>query len=145
MPRMQTFAATIVAVLALFPTAHAQAAATCALKREAATIPLSDFQSPAEIVTPPEGIPKRGLLVLFAGSDVADMDGAIVGPEGAIVSRPMRQVADRLACAGFASLRFNKRYVSGATTVDRNKFDTLDGADLVADGRAALAFARNPT
>ena len=91
---------------------------------------------------PPAGHAPRGVMVLFAGSDVADLDGAIAGAGDAIVSRPMRQVADRLACAGFASIRYNKRYVTGATTVDRAKFDTLTGADLVADGRAALAFAR---
>lgn len=70
------------------------------------------------------------------------MDGAIEGKGGAIVSRPMRQVADRLACAGFASLRYNKRYVTGPTMVDRAKFDALNGSDFASDGRAAVAFAR---
>jgi dienelactone hydrolase len=97
---------------------------------------------PAEIVLPPSAMPRLGLLVLFPGSDVADMDGAIEGARGAIVSRPMRQVADRLACTGFASLRYNKRFVTGPTTVDRAKFDALNGADFANDAQAALAFAR---
>jgi hypothetical protein len=59
-----------------------------------------------------------------------------------IVSRPMRQVAERLACSGFASLRYNKRYVTGPTTVDRAKFDALNGVDFADDGRAAFAFVR---
>jgi dienelactone hydrolase len=70
------------------------------------------------------------------------MDGAIEGAEGRIISRPMRQIADRLACAGFASLRYNKRFVTGPTTVDRARFDALSGSDFVADGRIALAFAK---
>lgn len=104
---------------------------------------LPHFVSPAEIAVPPSGTPLRGVLVLFPGSDVADMDGAIEGTGGKIISRPMRQVAERLACAGFASLRYNKRYVTGPTTVDRAAFDTLNGADLAADGRAAVALVRS--
>jgi uncharacterized protein len=96
--------------------------------------------SPAELVSPPVAMPHRGVLVLFQGSDVADMDGAIEGANGAIVSRPMRQIAEHLACAGFVSLRYNKRFVTGPTTVDRAKFDLLNGADFAADGRRALAF-----
>jgi len=53
----------------------------------------------------------------------------------------MRQVADRLACAGFVSLRYNKRFVTGSTNVDRVKFDGLNGADFASDGRTALALA----
>lgn len=114
----------------------------CAPRSEAVVVELPGFRSPAEILRPPSGTPLRGLLVLFPGSDVADMDGAIEGPKGVIVSRPMRQVAVRLACSGFASLRYNKRYVTGPTTVDRAKFDALNGSDFASDGRAALAFAR---
>ena len=70
------------------------------------------------------------------------MDGAVAGVDGAVVSRPMKQIAQRLACAGFASLRFNKRYVTGPTSVDREKFDALSGPDFAADGRSALAYVR---
>lgn len=114
----------------------------CSPVREAVTLALPDFASAAELVTPPPGVIRRGIVVLFPGSDVADMDGAIEGGNGTIVSRPMLQVADRLACAGIASLRYNKRYVTGPTTVDREKFDTLNGADFAADGHAAVAFVK---
>ena len=117
-------------------------AATCTPLREAVSVPLPGFASPGELVMPPQHRPCRGLLVLFGGSDVADLDSAIEGAGRAIVSRPLRQVADALACAGFVTLRYNKRYVTGATSVDRAKFDLLDGADFAADGRAAVAFAR---
>ena len=116
---------------------------TCVPQREAVSVPLPGFASPAEIARPPALMPMRGLLLLFPGSDLADMDGAVVGSDDQIVSRPMQQVADRLACAGFASLRYNKRWVTSSTTVDRDKFDKLNGADLAADGRVALAFARS--
>lgn len=126
--------------LALLPAVLS--AAPCSPRRENFTISLPDFASAAEIVLPPVGRQPKGLLLLFPGSDVADMDGAIEGAGGTIISRPMRQVADRLACAGFASMRYNKRFVTGPTTVDRARFDKLNGVDFVADGRTALAFAR---
>lgn len=128
------------AALALI--AASPVAAACLPQREAVTLRLADFDSPAEIVTPPAGTLARGVVVLFAGSDVADLDGAIVGRDDAIVSRPLRQIVDRLACAGIVSLRYNKRYVTGATAVDRTRFDRLNGSDLADDGRTALAFVR---
>lgn len=114
----------------------------CSPDREAVNLTLANFKSSAELVMPPVGSARRGVVVLFPGSDVADMDGTIEGVNGIIVSRPMLQVANRLACAGFVSFRFNKRYVTGPTTVERVKFDSLNGADFAADGRAAVAFVR---
>lgn len=114
----------------------------CQLAREKVALPLPDFTSAAELVMPPPHRARRGVVVLFQGSDVADMDGAIEGAQGSIISRPMLQVANRLGCAGFVVFRYNKRYVSGPTTVDRVRFDTLNGSDLAADGRAAVAFVR---
>lgn len=123
-------------------TVASPVAAACVPQREAVTLRLADFDSPAEIVRPPVSVVARGVAVLFAGSDIADLDGAVVGRGDAIVSRPMRQIADRLACAGVASLRYNKRYVTGATAADKTRFDRLNGSDLAVDGRAALAFVR---
>lgn len=67
------------------------------------------------------------------------MDGAIEGVSDVIVSRPMRQVADRLACAGLTSLCYDKRYATGPTTANRDEFDALNGVDLASDGRVAFA------
>ena len=117
-------------------------AAPCIPQRETVTLALPGFASPGEIVTPPRGAPVRGLLVLFPGSDIADLDGAVVGTDDVIVSRPIQQVANRLACAGFVTLRYNKRFVTGPTSADRAKFDALSGADFASDGRTALAFLR---
>jgi uncharacterized protein len=134
----------LVAVITLiFSVASVPAlSANCVPQREAVSLQLPDFVSAAELVSPPNGRRPRGLLILFSGSDVADMDSAIVGAGGVIVSRPMRQVADTLACAGFITMRYNKRFVTGSTTVDRAAFDTLNGVDFANDGRAALAFAK---
>ena len=129
-------------LVVLMAAATAAGAAACVPQRLPVTVGLADFESPAEIVMPPKGSVAHGAALLFAGSDVADMDGAISGKDGTIIARPMRQVADRLACAGVASLRYNKRYVTGSTTVDREKFGQLTGNDLAADGRAALAFLK---
>lgn len=114
----------------------------CSSRREQVVLQLEGFDSPAEIEMPPASMQARGVAVLFAGSDVADKDGAIVGDGDRVISRPLRQVADQLACAGYASLRYNKRYVTDATMVDRERFDRLNGRDLVADGRAAIELAR---
>lgn len=132
-----------VSVFALAVLSAPASAATCVPQREAVSLSLPDFLSPAELMLPPSGTMQRGMVVLFPGSDVADLDGSIVGARGIIVSRPMRQVAERLACAGFASLRYDKRYVTGPTLADRAKFDTLNGADFAADGRVALAFVHS--
>ena len=112
----------------------------CVPQRAPVALALPSVTTAGELVTPPAGITPRGVVVLFPGSDVADMDGAIEGPNHTITSRPMLQVANRLACAGIVSFRYNKRYVTGPTTVDRAKFDTLNGSDLAADGRAAVAW-----
>ena len=123
-------------------TARPPASVACTPRSEPVVLRLAGFDSPAEIELPPAGTRPRGVAILFAGSDVADKDGAIVGDTGRVIARPLRQVADRLACGGYASLRYNKRYVTGATTVDRARFDRLTGSDLVADGRAAIALVR---
>ena len=102
---------------------------------------LESFDSPAEIEMPPANRPIRGVAILFAGSNVADKDGAIVGEGSRIVSPSMRQVADHLACAGYASLRYNKRFVTDATSVNRERFDRLHGRDLVADGVPRLRLS----
>lgn len=125
---------------ALLLIAAPAVARPCVPQRVSLALPLPDATSAAELVTPPPGTPRRGVIVLFPGSDVADMDGAIEGSDHTIISRPMLQVADRLACAGFVSFRYNKRYVTGTISVDRAKFDRLNGADFAADGRAAVAF-----
>lgn len=130
----------IAVAFALAVLSNPALAKRCTPQREAVSVALPNFLSSAELVGPPVGTPRRGILVLFPGSDVADMDGAIVGAKGIIVSRPMRQIADRLACAGFVSVRYNKRFVTGPTTVDRTKFDALNGADFASDGRTVLAL-----
>jgi len=116
-------------------------AGSCQPQRKATTVLLAGFNSPAELMTPPSPRTARGLAILFAGSDVADRDGAVVDYANHVLSRPLREVAESLACAGYASFRYNKRWVTGTTTVDRARFNLLTGADLAADGRSALAFA----
>lgn len=125
--------------LALAVVASAVSAAPCAADRRPLTLRLGDATSRGEVVLPTQS--PRALVVLFAGSDVADLDGAVTDARGSILSRPLLQVADRLACAGYASLRYDKRHVSGPTTVDRARFAKLDGSDLADDGEAALRQA----
>lgn len=119
------------------------AAEKCVPLHEPIALRLGGFDARGEIERPGAGMPIRGLAVMFAGSDVADLNGTIVDTQDRVVSQPMRQIADRLACAGIASIRYNKRFVTGPASVDRPRFDRLNGSDLAADGRTALAFARS--
>ena len=138
------FIASFIASLAgLRPSTAFANVSQCLPQREVHHVRLADFESSAELVTPPAGQPVKALVILFAGSDVADMDSAIADEQNHIVSRPLREIADALSCAGYASFRYNKRWVTGATTVDRAKFDQLSGVDLANDGRSALRFAEN--
>lgn len=135
--------AVFLALSMLAASHHPVATSTrCSPRREVITVTLGDFLSRGEIARPPKGTPTHALAILFGGSDVADLDSAIVDGEGHVIARPMGQVAARLACAGIASLRYNKRFVTSTTSVDRVRFDRLNGTDLAADGQSALARAR---
>lgn len=131
-----------VALLALMASLPATAAPGCAAQRSRFSVHLADATSRAEVMMPPRGRKAVALVELFPGSDVADLDGAVTDRDGRILSRPLLQVAERLACAGYISLRYDKRYVTGPTHVDRPKFDKLNGSDLVDDGVAALTEAK---
>ena len=75
------------------------AAEKCVPLHEPIALRLGGFDARGEIERPGAGMPIRGLAVMFAGSDVADLNGTIVDTQDRVVSQPMRQIADRLACA----------------------------------------------
>ncbi len=122
--------------------AAAQPAPACQPRVEAFALALPGASSRAEILRPPSGR-VRGVMVLIHGSDVADLDSSIVGKGGRIVSTPLKDVAVAMACAGIATIRYDKRFVSGAEKVDRAAFDKLKLQDFLADAGTALDAARS--
>lgn len=85
-----------------------------------------------------------GAAVLVHGSDVEDQDGTTVF-RGQVVSRPLKRIAEVLACKGLATVRYNKRYVTGPTSVNRPAFDKLTLQDFAADAEQALEAAKART
>ena len=122
--------------------AAAQPTVACQPRVEAFALALPGVSSRAEILRPPSGRP-RAVMVLIHGSDVADLDGSIVGKDGRVVSTPLKDVAVAMACAGVATIRYDKRFVSGADKVDRAAFAKLKLQDLLADAGTALDEARS--
>lgn len=118
------------------------AAQACQPRVEAFTLALPGAGSRAEILRPSSGR-SLGIMVLIHGSDVADLDGSTVGKGGRIVSTPLKDVAVAMACAGVATIRYDKRFVSGADKVDRTAFDKLKLQDFLADAGTALDAARS--
>ncbi len=111
----------------------------CGARRVPFVLHLPGFDSAAELLLP-RGRPKA-VAVLVHGSDVEDLDGSIV-VDSAVVSRPLRTIADGLACRGVASVRYDKRFVRGPTTVDREAFAKLRLQDLASDVDTALAATK---
>ena len=128
-----------VAAMTAIPTGAA-AAPGCTPRAERFALPLPGAVSRAEIVRPEGRI--RGLMVLIHGSDVADLDNSVVAPDGVVVATPLRDVATAMACVGIATIRYDKRFVSGAGKVDRAAFAKLGLRDLLADAALALRTAR---
>ena len=115
--------------------------ATCQPVRERFALQLKGTASRAEILMPPAEKP-LALMVLIHGSDVADLDGSVVGSADEIISTPLKDVAVAMACAGIATVRYDKRFVTGATTVDREKFGKATLQDFLGDAETALQAAK---
>lgn len=116
----------------------------CQPRIEPLRVTLGGVSNRAEIMRPPAGR-IRGIMVLIHGSDVADLDNSIVGPDDTIVSTPLRDVAVAMACNGIATIRYDKRFVSGPAKVDRVAFAKVTLQDLRADAGIVLDTARRET
>lgn len=128
-------------VSALTSAVTVDAAPVCRPRVETLQLRLGGATSRAEILRPPRGRP-RAVMVLIHGSDVADLDNSVVGVGEAIIAAPLRDVAVAMACKGIASIRYDKRFVSGPTTVDRTAFAQATLQDFLADAALALDSAK---
>ncbi|GHG01220.1 alpha/beta hydrolase [Deinococcus piscis] len=128
------------------PTPPTQAAAP---QTEDTTLTLGDFQSPAQWTYPAQGAAQASRLpavLLIHGSSPADMDFTYTGPQGQVVSSIFGDISQALGRGGIASLRYNKRYVSGPGKVDYARFyGEADLDTFLADAQTALdTMRRNP-
>jgi uncharacterized protein len=99
------------------------------------------FTTDAELTLPSSRSGRVPAVLLVHGATPADMDFT-VPRSGADTTRLFREIADSLAARGIASLRYHKRWVSGAGKVDMAKFYATDLHMLLADARTMLDTLR---
>ncbi|MBB6100153.1 hypothetical protein HNR42_003623 [Deinobacterium chartae] len=107
-------------------------------------VDLGDFTTRAQL-TLPSGKGPFPTVLLIPGSGPSDLDASIYrydleGPQ--LVSRNFKTLAEQLADAGIASVRYNKRYVSGAEDVDFARYGQLTLKDLLSDAARVLEATR---
>ncbi len=108
------------------------------------TLQLGDFQSKAQLTYPSKPTGLLPAVLLIHGSTPMDMN-ATVQSNGQTVSSIFKQLSDGLSQRGFAVLRYNKRYVTGAGQADVARYYGLRLQDFLADARVALrALQTNP-
>ena len=130
------WACTILVLALAAPTASAETA-VCATRKIAFLLALPGFQSPAELLLPLKK--PSAVAVLLHGSDVEDLDGSITA-DNKVISRPLRTIAYGLACKGIATVRYNKRFVTGPSTVDRDAFSKSLTHNVSEDGQGFASF-----
>jgi alpha-beta hydrolase superfamily lysophospholipase len=121
------------------------AAAAGLVEEPVAVMTHDDLVLEGRLIRPGTG-PAAAGVVLLHGSGATDMDETV--PPNLTATgrqeRPFRELAHRLARAGFAVLRYNKRGVdTDARLNDPHVLETAGLADLVADAAAAVALLRS--
>lgn len=141
---------TVLASLALLAVGCAPALTQQSVTRQALSIDFGDFQSKAELSFPASSSGALPTVLLIHGSGPEDMDATIfgAGADGKPVklSSIFKDIADAGAAQGFAVLRYNKHYVSGAGQFDAQSFYTkLDLNQMLKDAEQVLTVAKaNP-
>ena len=101
------------------------------------TVQLEGFRTRAQLTYPSsQKSPFPTLLLLHAGYP-SDLNASFF-ENGTVISRNFLTIAEHLSARGFAVIRYNKRFVTSATEIDQQRYDTLGINDFVADARAVL-------
>jgi uncharacterized protein len=100
--------------VALFGAPRAEAP-TPGVAREEIAVDFGDFRARGQITYPDDRRGPFPTVILIAGSGPADMDVTIAGPDGRPGMRLFRDISDSLTRQGYATVRYNKRYVRSAT------------------------------
>jgi pimeloyl-ACP methyl ester carboxylesterase len=131
----------LIITLASFAVAHAQITTNKSTEREVTFAGAGGFQLRGTLVLPSGTKGKVGGVLLLSGSGPTDRNGN-QAPQ--IVTDLFKQIAERLAADGYASLRFDKRATHGYASLwpkgvaALNDFFSWD--NFLGDARAGLAF-----
>jgi pimeloyl-ACP methyl ester carboxylesterase len=129
----QVFLPALDAYAPIGATAEATEAVAIPYTEEAVTFPGgADNVTLAGTLSAPSTDGPHPAVVLISGSGPQDRDETIAGTQ----MKPFALLADALARAGIAVLRYDDRGVGGSTGV----FDTALTSDFTADAAAAIAF-----
>ena len=119
-------------------------AAAQSISSQDLTLRLGDFDSSAQLTYPSNPKALLPAVLLIHGSTPMDMN-ATVQWQGQTVSSIFKQLATGLSQRGFAVLRYNKRYVTGAGQFNAASYYGLHLQDFLNDARVALhALQTNP-
>lgn len=99
------------------------------------------FETTAELTRPAGLTGDLPAVLLVHGASPADKDFTVARRPGD-TTRVFRDIADALARAGIASLRYDKRWVSAPGRFDMMKFVQTDLQALLADARTMLDTLR---
>jgi uncharacterized protein len=141
---------TVFVSLALLAVGCLPAVTQEAVTRQALSVDFGDFQSKAELSFPASSGGALPTVILIHGSGPMDMDATIFGAsaDGKPVkfSSIFKDISDALPASGFAVLRYNKHYVTGAGQFDAQAFFTkLDLNQMLKDVEKVLEVAKaNP-
>lgn len=104
------------------------------------------WQTNAKFSYPANVTGRLPTVILVHGGGPKDTEHTIADPAtGQVISTNFKTIADSFSANGLAVLRFNKRYVTDAATVDNSKFAQLTLADQLSDVEAVLQAAKaNP-
>jgi dienelactone hydrolase len=99
----------------LIPSEYPQPAPTPGVAREDFTVDFGDFRARAQLTYPVDATTPLPAVFLVAGTGPADMDVTIAWQDGKFSHRLFRDISDSLTLRGYATVRYNKRYVKSAT------------------------------
>lgn len=124
--------------------AYAAPASQHTIATDDLTISLGDgWQTSAKLTYPADAAGPLPTVILVHGSGPHDMDHTLTdSASGQVISANFKTIAESLSASGAAVLRFNKRYVTNASTIDGDKFSKLTLPDLLSDLEMVLTAAK---
>jgi uncharacterized protein len=134
-------AAAFASAFAAGSTAAAQPGASDVVRERFAAQLGDGFVTEAEYVRPAQATQALPAVLLLHGASPADLDFTIVRGDGD-TSRVLRDIAEALAGAGIASVRYHKRWVTGPGAFDMQGYFRTDLHGLLADARTMLDSLR---
>ena len=141
--KLRTFFFLLVTLIALTAKVAAQPASNAFPQREVTFTGAGGFQLRGTLLLPAAAKGKVPGVLLLPGSGPTDRNGN--QPPG-VITDVLKQIAERLAADGYASLRFDKRAAhvyASAWPKDVAAFNDLFSFDaFVGDARAGLDFLR---